>query len=71
MIVLLEYFTTALSFTSKKVAIQSIRAAFYEFVKCAPHLVIDGVEAGYALDVSFGTSGFTLALARAFEKVCS
>ena len=27
------------------------------------------MEAGYALDVSFGTAGFTLALARAFEKV--
>ena len=58
------------SFIFKKINIQSVRTQFYEYIKCAPHLrTEDGY--GYALDISFGTAGFTLALARAFEKVCS
>lgn len=52
------------------IAIQTIRSTFYEFVKCAPHLTTTN-GSGYALDVSFGTLGYTLALARTFQKVRS
>lgn len=48
--------------SSTQTDVQSIRSRFYGFVQFAP-------DNDVAVDISFGSVGFTLALARAFRTV--